>query len=89
MLTLLAWVTCGKTKHEYCLTLLLPESFMETRNVVITFESVDEILWRDHSNELSFVVLSHGTICFAGFGKLNLKFFLNITLASTRSERAN
>ena len=32
--------------------------------VVVTFESVDEILWCDHSNETSSVVLSHGTICF-------------------------
>ena len=29
---------------------------------VLTFESVDKILWRDHSNETSSVVLSHGTI---------------------------
>ena len=27
-----------------------------------TFESVDEILWCDHSNETSSVALSHGTI---------------------------
>ena len=32
--------------------------------VVLTFESVDEILWCDHSNETSSVVLSHGTIYF-------------------------
>ena len=32
--------------------------------VVLTFESVDEILWCDHSNETSSTVLSHGTICF-------------------------
>ena len=30
--------------------------------VVLTFESVDEILWCDHSNETSSAVLSHGTI---------------------------
>ena len=30
--------------------------------VVLTFESVDEILWRYHSNETSSAVLSHGTI---------------------------
>ena len=29
-----------------------------------TFESVDEILWWDHSNETSSAVLSHGTIYF-------------------------
>ena len=30
--------------------------------VVLTFESVDEILWCYHSNETSSAVLSHGTI---------------------------
>ena len=30
--------------------------------VVLTFESVDQILWCDHSNETSSAVLSHGTI---------------------------
>ena len=35
---------------------------MEFCKVTITFESVDEILWCDHSNETSSAVLSHGTI---------------------------
>ena len=30
--------------------------------MVLTSESVDEILWCDHSNETSSAVLSHGTI---------------------------
>ena len=30
--------------------------------VVLTFEAVDEIIWCDHSNETSLVVLSHSTI---------------------------
>ena len=30
--------------------------------LVLTFESADEILWYDHSNETSSAVLSHGTI---------------------------
>ena len=30
--------------------------------VVLTFETVDEILWCDHSNETSSAVLSHYTI---------------------------
>ena len=41
---------------------------METCCVVVTFESVDEILWCDHSNKtsLSFLTeLLHGTICFS------------------------
>ena len=37
---------------------------METCSVVLTFESLDETLWCDHSNETSSAVLLHGTICF-------------------------
>jgi len=44
------------------LTLSLPESVTETFKMVVSFESVDEILWCDHSNETSSAVLSHGTI---------------------------
>ena len=40
---------------------------METCKVVRTFESMDEILWCDHSNEIFLVVLSYGTFCFAEF----------------------
>ena len=32
--------------------------------IVLTFESVDEILWRRHSIEFSSVVLSNFAICF-------------------------
>ena len=35
-------------------TLSLPESVTKTGTVVLTFHSVDEILWCDHSNETSF-----------------------------------
>ena len=35
---------------------------MGPRQVVLTLESVDEILWYDHSNESSPAILSHGTI---------------------------
>ena len=35
---------------------------METTVVDLTFESVDEILLCDHSNETSSAVFSHGTI---------------------------
>ena len=41
---------------------------METCDVVLTFESVDEILWCDHSNEISLAVLS---VCLGGFEKKN------------------
>ena len=36
--------------------------FIMPYKVVLTFESVDEILWCYHSNETSSAVLSHGTI---------------------------
>ena len=38
---------------------------METCSVVLTFESVGEILWCDHSTETSSAVLLHDTICFS------------------------
>ena len=57
------------------LTLSLPESIMETCSVVLTFESVDEILWCDHSNETSSAVLLQGTI-FLMFSKLKFGIFL-------------
>ena len=56
---------------QILLTPLLPESIMETCDVVLTFESVDEILWCDHSNEISLAVLSQGTVCLGGFEKKN------------------
>ena len=36
--------------------------FIMLYKVVLTFESVDEILWCDHSNETSSAVLSCGPI---------------------------
>ena len=61
------------------LTLSLPESIMETCSVVLTFESVYEILWCDHSNETFSVVPSHGTICFSVFYNTKfVNFFLNL-----------
>ena len=49
---------------------------METYIVVLTFESVDEILWCDHSNETSSAVLLHGAICFSIFYKMKFGIFL-------------
>ena len=43
--------------------------------VILTSESVDEILWCDHSNETSSAVLSHGTIYIYFLYKM--KFVLN------------
>ena len=43
--------------------------------VALTFESVSEILWCDHSKEISSTVLSHGTIClFFFFAFFNILF---------------
>ena len=54
-----------------------PETIMKTIcNVVLTFESVDEILWCDHSNENSSAVLLHGTIRFSIFHKMKFRIFL-------------
>ena len=50
---------CGR------LTLSLPECLMEFCKVTLTFESMDEILWCDHSNESSLPVLSHNAIFFS------------------------
>ena len=52
------------------------ESIMETCSVVLTFESVDEILWCDHSNETSLAVNLHGTICFLISDKMKFGIFL-------------
>ena len=48
---------------------------METCSVVLTFESVDKILWWDHSNETSLAVLLHGTICFSISYKMKFSIF--------------
>ena len=71
---------------ETCTVVLTFESvvltFESTCTVVLTFESVDEIPWYDYSNEISFTVLSHGTICLAGFEKLKIVIFLEFLLWS-------
>ena len=45
--------------------------FIMLYNVVLTFELVDEILKRDHSNESYWAVLSWGTIYYAVQGGSN------------------
>ena len=52
----------------------------ETCSVVLTLESVDEILWCDHSNETSSAVLLRGTIHFSIFYKTNFGIFLEFEL---------
>jgi len=53
---------------------------METCTVVLSFESVDEIPWYDYSNEISFTVVSYGTICLAGLEKLKIVILLEFLL---------
>ena len=58
--------------------------------VVLTFQSVDEILWCDHSNETSLRERLHSTTyCLAFFKKRNVIIYLFIYLffTITRSER--
>ena len=50
---------------------------MEFCKVALTFESVEEILWCDHSNETSQSVLSHGATCVSKFYKTNFGIFLS------------
>ena len=49
-------------KGNSLLRVLLQESIMNICSVVLTFESVNEILWCDYSNETSLALLLHGTI---------------------------
>ena len=39
--------------------------FIMLYKVILTFESVDEVMWCDHSIETSLEVLLHGAICFS------------------------
>ena len=48
-------------------------------DVALTFDSVGEILWCDHSNETSSAVLLHGTICFAIFYETKFGIFLKFS----------
>ena len=52
------------------------ESVIETCSAVLTFGSVNEILWCDHSNETSLAVLLHGTICFSKLYQIKFGIFL-------------
>ena len=50
--------------------------------VVVTFTSVDKILWCNHSNEISLEVLSSGVICFKKFYKMKFGIFVEFCLWS-------
>ena len=43
---------------------------------VLTFTSVDKILWCDHSSEISLEVLSCGVICFKKNFKMKFVIFV-------------
>ena len=78
-----------KSMHWTSTTLSLPEWIMEFYKVALTFKSVDEILWGDHSNETFLSVLSHGATFFQNFTKWNFRFFCRILpLATFVSETA-
>ena len=58
------------------------------QHLVITFESVGEILWCYHSNETSLAELLHGAIHFLGFCKKWLCNFCEFyTLSTSRFKR--
>ena len=49
---------------------------MASSKMVLTVALVDEILWCDHSNGVSLVAISHGTICFLAFQKKEIGNFV-------------
>ena len=58
--------------------------------MILTFESVDEILHCDHSNDSSLAVLSHGTIYILVFYKMKFDICLELPFLGTLgSERVN
>ena len=66
------------------------QSVMETPKVILTSESVNEILWCDHSNETSLAVLSLGSIHNLGFYKNEIWDWSWILILGTLgSERVN
>ena len=44
--------------------------------IILTFGSVEEILWCYHSNESSLAVFSDGAVCFPTFYKVSLGNFV-------------
>ena len=62
------WVTIQMKATEQYLPVVL---FNTLYKMVLTFRSVDEILWCDHSNESYWAVLSSGTVYYAVQGGSN------------------
>ena len=65
---------------RFLLTPSLPEYLMEFCKATLTFESADEILRCDHSNESSLLVLSHDAICLSKFLKMKCGNLVEICL---------
>ena len=51
---------------------------METCSVVLTFESVDEILCCHHSNETSSAALLDGTVSFLFFSVFSIRYKMKL-----------
>ena len=69
------------------LTLSLPESNLESINMVVTFKFVDETPVCNHSNESYCAVLSCGAVCFWQFWKMKFKIVhsvLNLALLGVK-----
>ena len=73
-------IKAGVSKQTIMLALSLPECLMEFCKMTLTFESMDEILWCDHSNESSLPVLSHDAICLSKFWKMKFANLVEICL---------
>lgn len=72
-----------ENKTSELVTLSISEPRKETYNVVLTFESVNEILYCAHSNETFLVVLSRDIFFPQCFTKRNMGFFLNFDFLLT------
>ena len=71
----------GRLKGQ--LTLSLPEWMLESLKVVLTFESVDKILWCDHSNETPSACTFKWPYLFSKFFKTKFGNFCSILPLST------
>ena len=63
--------------------------FIMLYKVVLTFESVDEILWCDHSNESSLAALSHGAIYILVFYRMKFGIVLNFDILGVKGLNCN
>ena len=75
-----------KTSAPWTLSLL--GWIVKICSLVLTFESVNEILWCDHLNETSLAVLLHGNIS-QHFTKWNLGFSWILVFGTLGTRRAN